>query len=72
MTDLIDEYMLSMITTYKEYDLVNIASSDIKLPELEGEEDHKKAIEKTEKEHKDFLAFVISTLGNNKIEKASF
>jgi len=72
MTDLIDEYMLSMITTYKEYDLVNIASSDIKLPELEGEEDHKKTIEKTEKEHKNFLAFVVSILGTEQIEKVSF
>jgi HSP90 family molecular chaperone len=35
MTDPIDEYLLSMLRTYKEYNLVNISSADTKLPEAQ-------------------------------------
>ncbi len=72
MTDPIDEYMLSMCHSYKEYEFVNIASSDAKMPEFEGEEDTKKEVEQSEKKHKNFLAFVSTTIGNDKIEKVSF
>lgn len=72
MTDPIDEYLLSMLRTYKEYNLVNISSADTKLPEAQWESEAKKALEKTEKEHKDFLDFITSNIGTDKIEKASF
>jgi HSP90 family molecular chaperone len=72
MTDPIDEYLLSMLRTYKEYNFVNIASADIQLPESQGEKDEKKAVEKNEKQHKNFLAFVSTTIGHDKIEKVSF
>lgn len=72
MTDPIDEYMLSMLRTYKEYEFANIASSDIKLPEHKEEWEQKKKVEKAEKKHKDFLGFVTSTIGEEKLEKVSF
>ncbi len=72
MTDPIDEYMLSMCHNYKEYEFVNIASSDAKMPEFEGEENTKKEVEQSEKKHKNFLAFVSTTIGNDKMEKVSF
>lgn len=72
MTDPIDEYLLSMLHTYKEHTFGNIASSTIQLPELKGEKDSKKEIEKAEKEHKDFMSFVTSTIGEDKLEKVSF
>lgn len=72
MTDPIDEYLLSMLRTYKEYEFINIASSDVKLPEFEGEIDEKNEVEKNEKEHKNFLTFVATTIGDDKLEKVSF
>lgn len=72
MTDPIDEYLLSMLHTYKEYTFSNIASSTVQLPELKWEKDSKKEIEKAEKEHKDFMSFVTSTIGEDKLEKVSF
>lgn len=72
MTDPIDEYLLSMVRNYKGYEFVNIASSDVKLPEIQGEKDNKKKVEKSEKEHKDFLVFVADTIGSDKLEKVSF
>ncbi len=72
MTDPIDEYLLSMLHTYKEYTFANIASSTVQLPELKWEKDSKKEIEKAEQEHKDFISFVTSTIGEDKLEKVSF
>lgn len=72
MTDPIDEYLLSMLHTYKEYTFANIASSTVQLPELKWEKDSKKEIEKAEKDHKDFMSFVTSTIGEDKLEKVSF
>jgi HSP90 family molecular chaperone len=72
MTDPIDEYMVSMLRKYKDYEFINIASSDAKMPELEGEDKSKKELEKTEKEHKNFLAFVSTTIGKDSLEKVSF
>ena len=72
MTDPIDEYMVSMLRKYKDYEFVNIASSEAKMPALEWEEQIKQELEKTEKEHKNFLAFVSTTIGKDTIEKVSF
>lgn len=72
MTDPIDEYLLSMLRTYKDYEFINIASSDVKLPQFEGEIDEKNEVEKNEKEHKNFLTFVATTIGDDKLEKVSF
>ena len=72
MTDPIDEYMVSMLHKYKDYEFVNIASSEAKMPALEWEEQIKQELEKTEKEHKNFLAFVSTTIGKDTIEKVSF
>ena len=72
MTDPVDEYMLSNFHKYKEYEFVNIASADAKMPEIEGEETEKKNIEQTEKKHKWFLEFITNTIGEDKLEKVSF
>jgi len=72
MTDPIDEYLISMLRTYKEYNFVNIASSDVTLPEFEGEKDEKEVVEKNEKQHKNFLAFVSTIIGQDTLEKVSF
>ena len=72
MVDPIDEYLLSMLHEYKEYKFINIASADSKLPEIEWEENAKKELEKVEKEHKDFLSFITTTIGAEKLEKVSF
>lgn len=72
MTDPIDEYMLSMLRKYKEYNFVNIASSDAAMPEIKWEDDNKKEIEKSEKKHKKFLDFLIASIGSDKLEKVSF
>lgn len=72
MTDPIDEYMVSMLRKYKDYEFVNIASSEAKMPALAWEEQIKQELEKTEKEHKNFLAFVSTTIGKDTIEKVSF
>ncbi len=72
MTDPIDEYMLSMLRTYKEHEFANIASSEVKLPEHKEEWEQKKKVEKAEKKHKDFLGFVTTTIGEDIIDKVSF
>jgi len=72
MTDPIDEYMLSMLRTYKWYECINIASSDVKLPELADEQKKQKSIKKSEKEYQEFLNLVQTSIGNEKLEKVSF
>ena len=65
-------YTLSFRPPADEYKFVNIASSDIVLPEIAWEKEEKKKIEKEEKENKLFLSFVHTTIGEEKIEKISF
>jgi molecular chaperone HtpG len=61
MPDPIDEFVITNLQNYKEYDLKSISSSDIEF-EDEKNQDKKKETEKKMSENKDFIAFFLETI----------
>ena len=55
LSDLIDSFMVLGIPTYEEYDLVNVAASDLELPEAEVEEEAAEGAEELNEDAKDAL-----------------
>jgi len=68
----IDEYFVNVLPEYKWYKLVSASSPDVKLwseDEIKAEE---KKIEEAISDNKNFIAFVTSTIGTEKLEKVTF
>ena len=72
LNDPIDEYVVSSLGKYKEKDLKIASSQDIELEDDKESKEKKKEVEKKEKEHKNFIAFLQSSLKEKKIEKVAF
>jgi len=68
----LDERVVASLPQYKEYTLKSATSSDIHLGDQKEQEKNKKESSTKEQENKDFLAYIISTIWNDKIEKVQF
>ncbi len=67
MTDVIDEWIVGVLDSYKGVTLKSVTASDIKLSE-ETEEEKKKQ-EEVKTQFKDMLELIKNTIGSEKIEK---
>ena len=70
MPDPIDEFVISNLPKYKEYDLKSITSSGIEFDD-ESSKEKKKEAEKKMSENKDFIAFFLETVWADKLEKVT-
>lgn len=69
MTDPIDERVVSALWSYKEWKLIAVTSDEAKtLLNTIASDEKKEEVAQKEKEQKDFLAHVVSIIGNDKLE----
>jgi HSP90 family molecular chaperone len=52
LTDPLDAFMLLRLNKYKDLDMVNVATQDLKLPEIQKDEAEKKNVEESEADNK--------------------
>ncbi|MFQ5643099.1 MAG: molecular chaperone HtpG [Thiogranum sp.] len=64
LSDRVDEWLVSHLTEFDGKPLVSVAKGDLDLGKL-GDEEDKKAAEKVEGEHKEFLERIKETLGDD-------
>lgn len=69
MTDPIDEWVVQALDSYKERSLVSAAGANLDLATDETSKEKKHETSKKAAENKDFLSFVRSTVGTDKLEK---
>lgn len=69
MDEPLDEWVVQALPTYKERKLVSLASSNLDLWSTKEEKKKKDATTKKAAEQKDFLTYVRSTIGTDKLEK---
>jgi molecular chaperone HtpG len=65
----LDEWVVQSLESYKERKLVSAAGANLDIPETKETAAKKKETEKKAGKQKDFLAFVWSTIGTEKLEK---
>jgi molecular chaperone HtpG len=65
----LDEWVVQSLESYKERKLVSAAGANLDIPETKETASKKKETEKKAGKQKDFLAFVWSTIGTEKLEK---
>lgn len=69
MDEPLDEWVVQALDSYKERKLVSAAAANLEIPENKDLASKKQATTKKAAEQKDFLAFVWSTIGTEKLEK---
>lgn len=72
MDEPLDEWVVQSLPEYKERKLVSAAWANLDIPETKETKAKKKETSKKSWEQKDFLAFVRSTIGTEKLEKVDF
>lgn len=65
----LDEWVVQSLESYKERKLVSASWANLDIPETKDTASKKKETEKKAGKQKDFLAFVWSTIGTEKLEK---
>jgi molecular chaperone HtpG len=73
MTDPIDEWAVAALPMYKDWKFVAITSDEAKkLLNNKASQDKQDEVASKEKEHKDFLSRVVTTVGADKLEAVRF
>lgn len=72
MDEPLDEWVVQSLPEFKERKLVSAAGANLDIPETKETKAKKKETEKKAGQQKDFLAFVRSTIGTEKLEKVDF
>lgn len=69
MDDPLDEWVVQSLPEFKEWKLISAAAANLDIPETKEIKEKKKETTKKAAQQKDFLAFVWSTIGTEKLEK---
>lgn len=72
MDEPLDEWVVQSLPEFKERKLISAAWANLDIPETKETKAKKKETEKKAGQQKDFLAFVWSTIGTEKLEKVDF